>query len=55
MVRPYSKNGRRKIAQNSIEVNAKTKQNTRKTAEELDGRNKEGHERKELKIRPVER
>jgi len=31
MVWPCSKNGRRKIAQNSIEVDAKTKQSTRKT------------------------
>jgi hypothetical protein len=42
MVRPCSKNGRKKTAQNSIEVDAKTKENTGKT-EELDGRNKEGH------------
>jgi hypothetical protein len=39
MVRSCSKNGRRKIAQNSIEVDAKTKDNTRKTEEKLDGRN----------------
>jgi hypothetical protein len=39
MVRPSSKNGRRKIAQNSIEVDAKTKERTtRKTEEKLDGR-----------------
>jgi hypothetical protein len=48
MVRPCSKNGRRKIAQNSIEVDAKTKEGTRKTEEELDGRNKEGHEGRNL-------
>jgi len=48
MVRPYSKNGRMKIAQNSIEVDAKTK-SARKTEEKLDGRNKEGHERKKPK------
>jgi hypothetical protein len=46
MVWPCSKNGRRKIAQNNIEVDAKTKQSTRKTEEKLDGRNKEAmHER----------
>jgi hypothetical protein len=49
MVRPCSKNGRRKIAQNNIEVDAKTKESTRKTGEKLDGRNKEGHERKKPK------
>jgi hypothetical protein len=31
MVRPCPKNGRRKIAQNSVEVDAKTKESTRKT------------------------
>jgi hypothetical protein len=31
--------------QNSTEVNAKTKESTRKTEEKLDGRNKQGHER----------
>ena len=46
MVRPCSKNGRGKIAQDSIEVDAKTKESRRKTEEELDGGNKEGHERK---------
>jgi hypothetical protein len=45
----FSKNGRRKIAQNSIEVDAKTKENTRKTEEKLDGRNDEGHARKKPK------
>ena len=40
MIRPCSKNGRRKIAQNSIEVDAKTKESTRKTEEKLAGRNK---------------
>jgi hypothetical protein len=48
MVRPCSKNGGRKIAQNSIEVDAKTKECTRKTEEKLDGRNK-GHARKKPK------
>ena len=33
-------------AQNSIEVDAVTKESTNKTEEKLDGRNKEGHERK---------
>jgi hypothetical protein len=55
MVRPCSKNGRRKIAQNSIEVDSKTKESTGKTEEELDGRNKEGHERKKPKGRPAGR
>jgi len=45
MVRPCSKNGRRKIPQNSIEVDAATNESTRKTEEKLDGRYKEGHER----------
>ena len=49
MVRPCSKNGRRKTAQNSIEEDAETKENTRKTEETLDGRNKEGHERQKPK------
>jgi hypothetical protein len=49
MVRPCSKNGRRNIAQNSIEVNAKTKESARKTVEKLDGRNKEDHARKKPK------
>jgi hypothetical protein len=49
MVRPCSKNGRRKIAQNSIEVDAKIKDSTRKTEEKLDGRNKEGHARNKPK------
>jgi len=46
MVWPCSKTGTRKTAQNSIEVDAETKESTRKTEERLDGRNKEGHERK---------
>jgi hypothetical protein len=33
MVRPCSENGRRNITQNSIKVDAKTKESTRKTAE----------------------
>jgi len=48
MVWPCSKNGRRKTTQNSNEVDAETKDSTRKTEEKLDGRNKEGHERKNL-------
>jgi len=44
MIRPCSKNGRRKTAQNSIELDAKTKESMRKTEEKLDGRNKEGRE-----------
>jgi hypothetical protein len=55
MVRPCSKNGRRKITQNSIEVDAKTKESTGKTEEELHGRDKEGHERKKPKRRLVGR
>jgi len=45
------KNGRRKTTQNtrSIEVDVETKEGTRKTEEKLDGRNKEGHERKKPK------
>jgi len=46
MARPCPKNGRRKITQNSIEVDAETKESTRKTEEKLDGKYKEGHERK---------
>jgi len=42
-------------AQNSIEVDAETKESTRKTEEKLDGRNKEGRERKNPKRRPVGR
>jgi hypothetical protein len=48
MVLPFPKNGRRKITQNSIEVDAKTKESTRKTEEKLDGTNK-GHARKKPK------
>ena len=43
------KRGRRKIAQNSIEVDAKTKESMRKMEEKLDGRNKEGHASKKPK------
>jgi hypothetical protein len=38
-----------KIVQNNIEVADKTKESTKKTEEKLDGRNKEGHERKKPK------
>jgi len=38
-----------KITQNSIEVDAETEQSTRKNEEKLDGRYKEGHERKKPK------
>ena len=38
-----------------IEVDAETKESTRNTEEELDGRYKEGHERKKPKWRPVGR
>jgi hypothetical protein len=49
MVLPCSENGRKKITQNSIEVDAETKESTTKTEEKLDGRYKEGHERKKPK------
>jgi len=49
MVRPCSEHGRRKITQNSIAVHAETKEGTRKTEEKLDGKYKEGHERKKPK------
>jgi len=49
MVRPCSENGRRKITQNSNEVDAETKESTKKTEEKLNGKYKEGHERKKLK------
>jgi hypothetical protein len=55
MVRPCSENGRRKITQNIIEVDAETKESTRKTEEKLDGRYKEGRERKKPKLRSVGR
>ena len=49
MVRPCSGNGRRNIIQNSIEVDAETKDSTRKTEEKLDGKYKEGHKGKKPK------
>jgi len=49
MVWPCSKNGRRKTTQNNIEVDDETKESTRKAEEKLNGRNKEGHERKKPK------
>ena len=46
MVRPCSKNGRRKITQNSIEVDAETKDSTRKTEENwVEGTRKAMNER----------
>ena len=52
MVRPRPNNGRGKIVRDSIEMDAKTKESTRKTEEKLDGRNTEGHERKKPIGRP---
>jgi hypothetical protein len=49
MVRACSDNGKRKITQNSIEVDAETKESTRKTEEKLDEMYKKGHERKKSK------
>jgi hypothetical protein len=49
MLQPCSENGKRRITQNSIEVDAETKESTMKTKEKLDGRYKEGHERKKPK------
>ena len=46
MVRPCSENGRRKIIQNSIEVDTETKEGMWKTEEKLDGGYKAGHEQK---------
>jgi len=40
---------RRKFTQNSTEVDAETKESTRKTEEKLDGMYTEGHERKKPK------
>ena len=45
MVLPCSENGRRNITQNSIEMDAETKESTRNTEEKLVGRYKEGHEK----------
>jgi hypothetical protein len=41
--------GRRKITQNTMKWMAKQKESTGKTEEKLDGRYKEGHERKKPK------
>jgi len=49
MVRPCPKNGRRKITQYSIDVDAETKESTKKKEEKLDGRYKEGYEQKKPK------
>jgi len=46
---PCPKNGRRKMTQNSIEVDAEAKESRRKAEEKLDGRYMEGHERKKPK------
>jgi len=54
MVRSCSENDRRKITQNNIEVDAEIKECTGKTEEKVDGRYKEGHERKKPKWGPVE-
>ena len=43
------KEWQKKDCPNSIEVDAETKENTRKTEEKLDGRSKEVHERKKPK------
>jgi len=43
------------ITQNSIEVDAETKESTSKTEEKLDGSYKEDHERRKPKLRPVGR
>jgi len=48
MVWPCSKNGKRKTAQNSIEVDAKTKECTRKTEEKLDERIKKAMNERDL-------
>jgi tRNA pseudouridine-54 N-methylase len=46
MVQPCSKNGRKKAAQNSIEVDAKTKESMRKTEKNwMEGIKKATHER----------
>jgi len=46
MVRPCSENGRRKITQNSIEVDAETKESTRKNEENwMEGKRKALNER----------
>jgi hypothetical protein len=44
-----SENERREIAQNNIEVDAETKDSTRKTEEKLDERYKESRKRKKSK------
>jgi hypothetical protein len=49
MLRPCLDNGSRKNTQNNIEVDAETKESTRNTEENLNGRYKEGHERKKPK------
>jgi hypothetical protein len=53
MAWPRSKNCRGTIAQDSIEVDTKAEESTRATEENLDGRNKEDHEREKPARRPV--
>jgi hypothetical protein len=48
MVRQCSENGRRKITQNSIEVDVETKESTRKNEEKLNGRYKKGQNERNL-------
>jgi hypothetical protein len=55
MVWPCTKNGIGTIAQDSIEVDTRAEESTRETEENLDGRNKEGHEREKPARRPVGR
>jgi hypothetical protein len=43
------KEWQKKIAHKGIKLDTKTKGNTRKPEEKVDGRNKEGHERKKTK------
>jgi hypothetical protein len=50
MVRPCSENGRRKITQNSIEVDAETEESTLKTEEKLDGSYKEAMNERNLNV-----
>ena len=45
---PCSENGRKKITQNSIEVDTDTKESTRKTEEKLDGRYKDAMNERNL-------
>ena len=49
------KEWQKKVVENSIEVDAETKESTRKTEEKLGGRYKEDHEWKKPKLRPMGR